>query len=138
MKGSILTLIGVIGSAFSFYVGGFDQLVITLCIVIVVDYISGITVAVVFKRSPKTENGKASSVVGLKGICKKMFVLLLVGVANSLDKVLGTAFIRDGLIFSLLANETLSIIENVGLMGIPIPTIMKNAIELLNQKGEIK
>lgn len=138
MKGGILTFIGILGSAFSFYVGGFDQLVITLCIVITVDYISGVTVAVIFKRSPKTENGKASSVVGLKGICKKLFILLLVGVANSLDRVLGTAFIRDGLIFALLANETLSIIENAGLMGIPIPTIMKNAVELLNQKGDTK
>lgn len=138
MKGSILAFIGILGSAFSFYVGGLDQLVITLCIVITVDYISGATVAVVFKSSPKTENGKASSIVGFKGICKKLFILLLVGVANSLDIVLGTAFIRDGLIFALLANETLSIIENAGLMGIPIPTIMKNAVELLNQKGDIK
>ena len=104
-----------------------------------------------FYRTQQKEVSKIHSIIDsikmllhVPGNAIKLFiaegerVYKIIFYSNSLDRVLGTAFIRDGLIFALLANETLSIIENAGLMGIPIPTIMKNAVELLNQKGDTK
>lgn len=134
MKEMICTIVGIFGSGFVYFFGGVDAVLIALCIFMAVDYISGLVVAWVFKKSPKTETGKVSSGVSLKGLCKKVFMLVLVGVAHLLDTVLGVDFIRSGLVVALTTNETISIIENAGLMGIPIPRVLHNAIEMLNEK----
>lgn len=135
LKTMICTGIGIAGSTVAAAFGGWDAATITLISVMVVDYLTGILVAGVFHNSPKTENGTLESKAGWKGLCRKGMTLLIVLVAARLDIILGTGFIRDAVIIGYIANETISIIENAGLMGVPIPEAIKKAIEVLQQKG---
>ena len=134
MKERILACIGFIGAALSYLIGKWDAMLIALCIAMIVDYISGLIVAFVFKNSPKTETGKASSAVCAAGLVKKLFMLVLVGVANTLDVALGVDFIKAGVIYAFLSNEILSLLENATLMGIPIPKAIQNGLDILNGK----
>ena len=86
--------------------------------------------------SGKSENGALDSRAGFKGLLKKSIVLLMVLIAYRLDLVLGSAFIKDAVIIGYIANETISIIENAGLMGIPIPDVIKRAIDILKNKSD--
>ena len=101
-----------------------------------IDYITGLIVAGVFHNSEKTANGALESRAGWKGLCRKGVTLLVVLVACRLDLVMGSNFIRDAVIIAFVANETISIIENAGLMGIPIPAAIMRAIEILKNKAE--
>ena len=136
LKTMICTGIGIVGSTVASAFGGWDAAMITLISVMVVDYLTGILVAGVFHNSPKTENGTLESKAGWKGLCRKGVTLLIVLVAARLDIILGTGFIRDAVVIGYIANETISIIENAGLMGVPIPEAIKKAIEVLQSKGE--
>ena len=136
LKTMICTGIGVIGSTVAAAFGGWDAAMITLVSMMVIDYLTGVLVAAVFHNSPKTQNGTLESKAGWKGLCRKGMTLLIVLVAARLDIILGTGFIRDAVIIGYIANETISIIENAGLMGVPIPEAIKKAIEVLQQKGE--
>ena len=135
LKTMICTGIGVVGSTVAAAFGGWDAAMITLVSMMVIDYLTGVLVAGVFHNSPKTENGALESKAGWKGLCRKGVTLLIVLVAARLDIILGTGFIRDAVIIGYIANETISIIENAGLMGVPIPEAIKKAIEVLQQKG---
>ena len=136
MREMFYTIMMGIGSALSYFIGGVDTMFIVLCAFLLIDYISGVIVAVVFKNSTKTESGKLNSSVSFKGLCKKFFVIVLVGVAHLLDIALGTNFIRGGVIVAFISNETISIIENAGLMGIPIPSTLRKAIDILQEREE--
>lgn len=136
MKTKILTFIGVLGSGIASLFGGWDAALVTLMIAMGVDYLMGLVVAGVFHRSKKTENGALESRAGWKGLCRKGMTLLLVLVACRLDLVMGSNFIRDAVVIAFIANETISIIENAGLMGIPVPGVLKRAIEVLKEKSE--
>ena len=136
LKTMICTGIGIVGSTVAAAFGGWDAAMITLVSMMVIDYLTGVLVAGVFHNSPKTENGTLESKAGWKGLCRKGMTLLIVLVAARLDIILGTGFIRDAVIIGYIANETISIIENAGLMGVPIPEAIKKAIEVLQQKGE--
>lgn len=136
MKEGFCTAIGVIGSTIASLFGGFDAALITLIIFMGVDYITGLIVAGVFHKSAKTKNGALESGAGWKGLCKKGVTLLVVLVACRLDLVMGSNFIRDAVVIAFIANETISIIENAGLMGVPIPTVITKAIEVLKKKSE--
>ena len=109
---------------------------ITLMIFMGIDYLTGLIVAGVFHASEKTENGTLESRAGWKGLCRKGVSLLVVLVACRLDVVMGSNFIRDAVVIAFIANETLSIVENAGLMGVPIPAVIVRAIEVLKQKAE--
>ena len=136
MREMFYTIMAGVGSVLSYFIGGVDAMFIVLCVLLLVDYFSGIIVAVVFKNSTKRESGKLNSAVSFKGLCKKLFVVILVGVAHFLDIVLGTNFIRGGVIVAFISNETISIIENAGLMGIHIPAVLKKAIDILQEREE--
>lgn len=136
MRETFYTIMATVGSILSYFIGGVDTMFTVLCVLLLVDYISGIIVAVVFKNSTKTESGKVNSMVSFRGLCKKFFVVALVGVANLLDISLGTNFIRGGVVVAFISNETISIIENAGLMGIPIPNALKKAIDVLQEREE--
>lgn len=137
MREMFYTIVLSIGSAVSYFIGGVDTMFVVLCVFLLIDYVSGIIVASVFKKSTKTESGKLNSMVSFKGLCKKLFVVILVGVAHLLDIVLDTSFIRGGVVVAFISNETISIIENAGLMGIPIPAPLQKAIDIL-QDREVK
>lgn len=136
LKTMICTGIGVIGSTVAAAFGGWDAAMITLVSMMVIDYLTGVLVAGVFHNSPKTENGALESKAGWKGLCRKGVTLLIVLVAARLDIILGTGVIRDAVIIGYIANEIISIIENAGLMGVPIPAAIEKAIEVLQSKGE--
>ena len=136
MKEAIFTGIGVVGSAIAALFGGWDAALITLMIFMGIDYLTGLIVAGVFHTSEKTENGTLESRAGWKGLCRKGVSLLIVLVGCRLDVVMGSNFIRDAVVIAFIANETLSIIENAGLMGVPIPAMIVKAVEVLKKKAE--
>lgn len=136
MKEGIFTGIGVVGGFIASLFGGWDAALITLIIFMGVDYITGLIVAGVFHNSEKTETGTLESRAGWKGLCRKGVSLLVVLVACRLDLVIGSNFIRDSVVIAFIANETLSIVENAGLMGIPIPAVIARAIDVLKKKAE--
>lgn len=136
MKSWVTTAIGVIGGFIASLFGGWDAALETLIIFMGVDYVTGLIVAGVFQNSEKTNGGGLESRVGWKGLCRKGISLLVVLIAYRLDVVMGSNFIRDAVIIAFIANETLSIIENAGLMGVPIPAMIVKAVEVLKNKAE--
>lgn len=135
MKTAFISAVGIAGSAVAFLFGGWNTSIITLLIFMVADYITGMIVAGVFHKSKKSVSGNLESRAGWKGLCKKFSTLIIVIVANQLDRQMGTSFIRDAVCISFITNELLSLIENVGLMGVPIPKAISNAISVLNGKN---
>lgn len=136
MKEIVCTVIGIIGSTIVSLFGGWDAPLTSLVIFMTIDYITGLIVAGVFHKSKKTENGALESHTGWKGLCRKGITLLIVLVACRLDLIIGSNFIRNTTIIGFIANEAISIIENAGLMGIPIPKVITSAIEVLLKKGD--
>ncbi len=136
MKAGILSVIGVFGSAVASLFGGFDAALVTLVLFMGADYITGLIVAGIFHNSGKTENGALESRAGWKGLCQKGVTLLVVLVACRLDLMAGSNFIRDAAVIAFIANETISITENAGLMGIYIPAPILKAVEVLKNKPE--
>lgn len=137
MKESICTVIGITGSFIAGLFGGFDASMVTLIAFMGVDYVTGLILAAV-RKSPKTDTGGLSSRIGLKGLAKKCVILMLVLVSARLDITLGTSYIRDAVCIGFIANELLSIIENAGLLGVPMPQALKNAVEILQKKNDGK
>ena len=135
MKERICTLLGLLGSALCWAFGGWDASIAALLVCMAVDYVSGSMVALVFHNSRKTESGCYNSAYGLKGLCKKGMMLLFVLVAVQIDKLLGTAYARDAVCIGFCSNEVLSIIENLGLAGIPMPQAITKALEQLQKKN---
>ena len=134
MKATLCTFLGIAGAAIAALFGGWDMALKTLCIFMAIDYVSGIIVAAVFKSSPKTETGTLESRAGLKGLLRKVAMLCGVLMAYYLDQVAGTNFVRDATCMAFICNEAISIIENFGLMGVPIPAVITNAIDALQKK----
>ena len=136
MKEMICTGAGLVGAAISGFIGGLDLALKALCIFMAIDYISGLICAGVLHRSPKTVNGALESKACWKGLVRKCMALLMVLVAHLLDLLLGTAFVKDGVCTAFIVSEVISITENAGLMGVPMPAVMQNAIEMLQKKGD--
>lgn len=138
-----ITAIGVVmGWIASNIFGGWNEIMTTLVILMAIDYITGIVVAGVFRTSKKTESGGLSSSTGFKGIVKKFIMLLLVAVGCRMDFMMTSLnlpldnMISSGVSIALCINEIISITENAGLIGIPIPTIIKKSLEILQDKEE--
>lgn len=136
MKQSLCTLIGIIGSVLSTIFGGWDTGIATLILFMGIDFFSGLAVAGIFKNSSKTKTGALESRAGWKGLCRKSMTLLFVLIAHRLDLSIGTNYIRDTVVIGFMANELISIVENAGLMGLPLPAVLSKAIDILNQKSE--
>lgn len=135
MKEELCTGIGVIGGFIASLFGGWDAALITLLMFMAIDYISGLVVAGVFHNSNKTETGTLESKAGWKGLCRKCMTLLFVLIAYRLDLALGVSYIRDAVIIGFMANELISIVENAGLMGLPLPAVITKAIDVLTKKA---
>ena len=136
MKNGLCTIVGTVGGFIASLFGGWDTALATLLIFMAVDYATGLIVAGVFHKSQKTENGALESRAGWKGLCRKGTSLLVVLVAYRLDLVIGSNFVKDATIIAFIVNETISIIENAGLMGAPIPAVIVKAIDVLKQKAD--
>ena len=138
MKQYLCTAVGMLGAAAAWAFGGWDTALIALLICMGVDYVSGSVVALVFHKSTKTETGAYNSAYGIKGLCKKGLMLLFVLVAVQIDKMLSIDYVRDAVCIGFCTNEIISIIENLGLAGIPMPAIVTKALEQLQKKQETK
>ena len=128
----------IAGGAISQAFGGWDSAMMTLLIFMAIDYVSGLIVAGVFHSSDKSETGTLNSAACWQGLLKKGMTLVIVLVAARLDIVLGTTFVRDAVVIAYIVNETISIIENAGLIGLPVPDAIMSAIEQLQGKNEQK
>ena len=136
VKSKLCTVIGLIGSFITSFMGGWDTGMVTLITCMAVDYVSGLIVAGVFHNSSKTETGGLESKAGWKGLCRKCMTLLFVMVSYRIDMLIGTNYIRDAVIIGFVANEVISIVENAGLMGIPLPAAVTKMIDILTKKAE--
>ena len=119
-----------VGGWLGYFLGGCDGLLYALVVFVVVDYITGVMCAI--------NNKTLSSAVGFKGICRKVLIFLLVGIANVLDvEVIGTgSVLRTAVIFFYISNEGISLLENAGHLGLPIPEKIKVVLEQLHDRAE--
>ncbi len=119
-----------VGGWLGYFLGGCDGLLYALVVFVVVDYITGVMCAI--------NNKTLSSAVGFKGICRKVLIFLLVGIANVLDvQVIGTgSVLRTAVIFFYISNEGISLLENAGHLGLPIPEKIKVVLEQLHDRAE--
>ena len=131
-----ISIFGAIGAILVQLFGGWTTDMQTLIIFMTVDFAMGLLIAGVFNKSTKTDTGALSSGAGFKGLCKKGVALLIVLVANQLDKVMGVEYIRTAVIIAFIVNETISIVENAGIMGVPIPKVITKAIDVLKNKAD--
>lgn len=120
----------MLGGWVGYFVGGCDGLLYALLAFVVIDYITGVMCAVADR--------KLSSEVGFKGICRKVLIFLLVGIANILDvNVVGTgSVLRTAVIFFYISNEGVSLLENAAHLGLPVPDKMKAVLEQLHKRSE--
>lgn len=129
MENLFKTIVGVGGAVVSFLFGGWSSLLSILLTFVVLDYLSGIAAA--------AKEGKLRSDIGLWGIARKVAIFAVVAVAHLVDSTLGDAHLfRDAAVFFYLANELLSITENLGRVGAPIPPAVQRAVEILRGKSE--
>lgn len=131
MDNMLKFIVAVSGSAASFFYGGWSSLLSVLLTFVVIDYVSGVAAA--------AKEGKLNSSIGGWGIAKKVSIFGIVAVAHLVDTTMGEAHLfRDAAIFFYLSNELLSLIENAGRLGAPIPPGLKRAVEVLKGKGDAK
>ena len=123
-------IFAALGGWLGYFLGGCDGLLIALVVFVVVDYVTGVMCAISDK--------KLSSEVGFKGICRKVLIFLLVGIANILDvQVIGTgSVLRTAVIFFYLSNEGVSLLENAAHLGLPVPEKMKDILAQLHDRAE--
>lgn len=127
---SIASIAAVIGAVASYLFGGWDTAIQTLFVFVMIDYVTGIVVA--------AKDGKLSSYAGLKGIGRKAMIFMFVTMGHMADLHLSDGhahLFRDGVITFFIANESLSITENAGKMGVPIPEPIRRAVEIFKEKG---
>ena len=127
---TIQLIFSAVGGWLGYFLGGCDGLLYALIAFVMIDYITGVMCAII--------NKQLSSEVGFKGICRKVLIFLLVGIANIIDvQVIGTgAVLRTAVIFFYISNEGVSLLENAGHLGLPIPEKIKTVLEQLHDRAE--
>lgn len=127
---TIQFVFAAVGGWLGYFLGGCDGLLYALIAFVVIDYITGVMCAITDR--------KLSSAVGFKGICRKVLIFLLVGIANVLDvQVIGTgSVLRTAIIFFYVSNEGVSLVENAAHLGLPVPERIKNVLEQLHDRAE--
>ena len=127
---TVQMVFAAVGGWLGYFLGGCDGLLIALVVFAVVDYITGVMCAI--------NDQKLSSEVGFRGICRKVLIFILVGIANILDvEVIGTgSVLRTAIIFFYLSNEGVSLLENAAHLGLPIPKKLKDVLEQLHDRSE--
>ena len=135
-KTAIFALLSGAGSMISAALGGWDGFLKVLVAMMICDYVTGILVAGIWKNSGKSDSGALDSKAGFKGIIKKGIILMLVWLGALMDQGLNIDYVRNALCMFFIGNEGLSLLENVGLMGVKYPTFLKNALESLRKKGD--
>ena len=134
MKITLLLIFTTAGTVLASILGGVDLALQLLFLVMIVDLVTGLMVAGLFKKSKKTVSGNLSSNVGFKGICRKLLIVMFVIIGTFLDTLLNIHYARIIIITFFISNEFLSIVENAGLMGVPIPQKIKDMFEALGKE----
>jgi len=134
-RAAFIIATGFFGGLITELFGGWDNDITTLVIFMITDYIMGLIVAAVFKKSDKSDNGALSSKSAWKGLVRKFVTLMIVLIAHRLDVTLGTEYIRTAAVIGFCSSELVSIVENAGLMGVPLPPIINKAIDILKNKN---
>lgn len=132
---AVSTAAGVLGAVVSALIGGWDLALETLAIVMALDYVTGLIVAGVFHKSPKSEGGALDSKAAFKGLVKKALIIIIVVAFHQADKLTGKSFFRDGACWAFFIAELISVVENVGLVY-PLPTFIMKALDWFRDKGE--
>lgn len=135
-KTIILAIIGTIGSAVANLFGGWTEDLTTLLIFMGVDYAMGLAIAAFWKKSGKSKSGALNSISAWQGLIRKGCSLLVVLVGYRLDLAIGRDYIKTAVVIAFIANEGISIVENLGIMGIPLPKVITKAIDVLKNKAE--
>ena len=136
VKNGVLAALAAVGSWIANSLGGWDASMQVLVALMVADYLTGVLVAAVWHRSSKSSSGTLNSVAGFKGILKKCMILMLVWIGVLLDQALGSAYARTAVVLFFVGNEGISLLENLGLMGVPFPAFLKRALEALRDQGD--
>lgn len=136
VKATVLTIVGVVGGFITNLLGGWTSDMQTLLILMGIDIVMGLLIAGFWKKSEKSPTGTINSLSMAKGLVRKGVYLLIILVAYRLDLSLNADYIRTAVIIAFIVNEVISIIENAGIMGVPIPGVIKRAIEVLKNKSE--
>lgn len=137
IKNAVLAAVAAGVGAVTGALGGWDSALQTLLFFMAADCVTGVVVAGVFKRSGKSTGGRLDSRAGFKGLCRKGGSLVLVLAAVQLDALTGAGqYARMAVIVFFIGNEGLSVLENLGLMGVPYPAFLRNALEALRDKGD--
>jgi toxin secretion/phage lysis holin len=134
IKDIIFGLAAAAGAAIASFFGGIPEGLLILLALMTCDYMTGLVVAGIYHASPKTKNGRLESRAGLKGLLRKGAILLVVYIAQVIDRLAGVTVVLDAVILWFSLNEILSILENVGLMGVQYPVIITDALEILKRK----
>lgn len=136
VKNGVLAALAAAGSWIANALGGWDASMQVLVSLMVADYLTGVLVAAVWHKSSKSSSGTLNSVAGFKGILKKCMILLLVWIGVLLDDATGANYIRMAVILFFIGNEGISLLENLGLMGVPFPAFLRRALEALRDQGD--
>lgn len=132
----VLAVLATTGAAITEALGGWDTALQTLVVLMAIDYVTGLLCALIWKKSPKTADGTFESKASLKGLIRKGAILLVVYIAARLDLLMHTDITRLAVIMFFIANDGFSIIENLGIIGVPLPEIVKNAFALLREQSD--
>ena len=136
IKNSALAAIAAAGAFIANQLGGWDAFLKVLVGFMAADYVTGLALAGIWKRSPKSETGALESKASFKGLCKKSAIIMIVWIAVLLDDAIGAEYIRAAVVLCFVGNEGLSLCENLALMGVPFPAFFKKALEALRDKGD--
>ena len=136
IKNSVLAALAAVGGFLAHALGGWDASLKVLVALMAADYATGLLVAALWRKSNKSETGALDSKASFKGLCKKGIILLLVWLGTLLDTAVGADYVRTAVVLFFIGNEGLSLLENVGLMGVPFPAFLQKALEALRDKGD--
>lgn len=128
--------IGVIGGTIANWVGGWSTDLQTLLLLMAVDFLMGLLIAIVWKDSSKSKTGTLQSNACFKGLLKKGVALLFVMIGHRLDITFGMDYVRTGVIIAFMTNELISILENAGIMGVPLPEVITSSVDILKKRQE--
>ena len=130
-----IAVLGILAGVISAIAGSWTVAIESLCILMALDYITGLVLAAVFHASPKSKSGTLESRAAFKGLLRKCGIIIVVIAFHQADRVTGKSFLRDGAAFAFCIEELISLIENLGAMGVPMPEFVKKAIEWLRGKN---
>ena len=135
-KNGILAILAAAGAFLAGGLGGWDAPLALRVALMAADYLTGVLVAAVWQRSDKSASGALDSRAGFQGLVKKGMILLLVWLGVLLDRAAGAGYVRTAVVLFFVGNEGLSLLENLGLMGVPFPAFLRRALQALREQGD--